>query len=271
MPTVARGPSLDLYYEVRGDASLPPLVLLNGMSQSTANWMTQSRHLSEHYRVINFDARGQGRTPAGDQPLRLDVHVQDVVALLRHLSLERAHLCGFSFGARIALAVAARHPERVDKLVLTSAGAGDSALRRLIVRSWYEVLQRGGVEAMSWCALPHILGEGFLQRHEAQIPGMIRASRQRNSKEGLEALLVAYKDFPEPLEDAARVRAPTLLLSADSDPLVSPQATESLRQALSDAEHTLINGCGHTIPIEEPDRWRTLVHEFLSKGGAEPI
>jgi 3-oxoadipate enol-lactonase len=269
MPSVEVAPGVELHCERRGSG--PALVLLNGMSQSTANWMTQARKLSEDFEVICYDARGQGRSPVGPSPLTLERHVEDLEALLDGLGLSRVRLCGFSFGARLALGFAARRPGRVAGLVLTSAGAGDSALRRLIVGSWLEVLRRGGVEAMSWCALPHILGERFVAKVEGQIAGMIRASVQRNSAAGLEALLEGYRGFPDPLEDAGRVRARALVISADGDPLVSRAGTEALCRRIEGARQVLIEGCGHTIPIEEPERWAALVRDFFRSGDGDPI
>ena len=77
-----------LYFEVRGDTG-PLLVLLNGMSQSTANWATQARHLSERFRVLMYDARGQGRSDLGDPTaLSLSGHVEDLVSLLDHVESE---------------------------------------------------------------------------------------------------------------------------------------------------------------------------------------
>jgi 3-oxoadipate enol-lactonase len=254
----ARG--TDLFYEVKGEG--PPLVLLNGLSQSTVNWMTQSRKLSRAFQVVTYDARGQGQSPPPSGVLDLARHVEDLRDLLDHLGLERAHLCGFSFGARVALGFAARYPSRVDRLVLTSAGAGEAAYRRVIVRSWYEVLRTGGAEAMAWCVIPHILGRRFLEKYERQIPGMVRATLQRNSVEGMLALLEGYRDFPAPTEDARAVRAPTLLLSADEDPLVGPDSVQELLGSIPDARHILIRGCGHTIPIEEPEVWGARVEEF---------
>lgn len=260
MPTADVG-GLEMYYETRGSG--PPLVLLNGMSQSTVNWMTQARRLAEHFTVVTYDARGQGRTSAGTGPLDLHTHVTDLAALLDDLHIGSAHLAGFSFGARLALAFAARVPQRTRRLVLTSSGLGGSALRRTIVRSWIEVLERGGLEAMAWAALPAILGEQFLLDHEAQIPAIIRASAHRNSVDGLTALLEGYQTFPDAEEDASRVRAPTLVISADADPLVPLTSAFALANALGDARHTLIRGCGHTIPIERPDEWRDAALKFL--------
>jgi 3-oxoadipate enol-lactonase len=260
VPTADVG-GLDLYYETRGAG--PPLVLLNGLSQSTVNWMTQARHLSGAFTVITYDARGQGRSPVGPAPIDLDLHVRDLMAVLDELGVGRTHLAGFSYGGRLALAFAARAPHRVGKLVLTSTGDGSSAVRRAIVRSWYEVLKAGGMEAMAWAALPAILGEQFLSDHEDQLPAIIRAAAHRNSVDGLTALLEGHARLEPASEDARRVQAQTLVITSDSDPLVPLTSAFALTSAITNARHSLIPGCGHTIPIERPDLWRDAVQNFL--------
>lgn len=262
MPTMSTTDGRALYYERRGEAG-PVVLLLNGMSQSTANWMSQARHLSERCSVLMYDARGQGRSELGEGSLSLAGHLRDIDALLDHLGVGAVVPCGFSHGARLALAWAATRPERARALVLTSMGDAADPLRRTIVRSWIEVLARGGLEAMAWCAIPDILGREFLGANEAHVEAMVRATLQRNTREGLGALLRAMGDFPDPLSDAGAVRCPTLLLTSDADLLVSPESAARLAAAIPDCRHGRIGRCGHTIPIEQPEAWRAAVEAFL--------
>ncbi|TVR01232.1 MAG: alpha/beta fold hydrolase [Deltaproteobacteria bacterium] len=259
---VANGET-ELWVEERGEG--PALLLLNGLSQSTANWRSQMRALAGDYRVIAYDARGQGRSALGPVPIRLEDQVADLEGLLDALGVERVTLVGFSHGARVALAAASALPERVERLVLTSVGTNDGPHRRLIVRSWREVLVRGGVEAMAWCTLPMIVGEEFARAHRGQVDGIIRATVQRNSPEGLEALLTALEGYPDPTAEARRVRAPVLLLTSDRDPLVPLEDARRLADAFDTVEHVLIRGCGHTLPIEAPEAWREAVVQFLRR------
>ncbi len=259
----AHAPGVRLYFEERGAAHPVTLVLLNGMSQSTANWSTQARHLEAVARVLVYDARGQGRSErAGTRP-GLDDHVADLLALLDARGVGQATLVGFSHGARIALRAAAAAPERVARLVLTSTGSDDDAMRRTIVRSWIEVLERGGLEAMAWATLPTIMGRGWLAANERFLPAIVRATVQRNDAASLGALLGAMAAFGDPLADARRVQCPTLLITSRDDLLVSVDSARSLADALDDAEHVLIEQSGHTIPIEQADAWRAHVLRFL--------
>ncbi len=265
MPTHTLSDGESIYYELHEEGApqgAPVVVLLNGMTQSTMHWRSHARALEARARVLLYDARGQGQSGLGDAPLTLPGHADELVSLLDALQIERAHLVGFSHGARVALAVAAHHPTRVDKLILCSATAQPTALARTILRAWRETLRTGGLEAMSWAALPTILGDAFLQQSEAMIDGIIKASVRRNSVEGVSRLLEAMIQYPSLDDLAKQVRAPTLVLSASEDLLVS-QAGAAALAALCDATHEIIEGSGHTIPIEAPDAFRAHLTRFL--------
>ncbi|MFW5968186.1 MAG: alpha/beta fold hydrolase [Persicimonas sp.] len=255
-----------LYYEPYGFGREGDVVVfLNGMTQSTAHWKSQAKGFAERgFRVLTYGARGQGDSELGDEEITLELHADDLAALLDEVDVDKAHLVGFSHGARVALGAANFHPDRLDRLVLCSATAQSTALARTIVRSWHAVLTNGGLEAMSWSALPTILGNDFLAQNEEILDGIVRAAIQRNNPEGVRALLEALMDFPELDQLAENVDAKTLVVSADEDLLVTADGAEKLADLLG-GEHRLIEGVGHTIPIEAPEAFRDVVIEFLTE------
>ncbi len=264
MPNFTTTDGAKLAYRMTGfDNDGDAVVFLNGMTQSTAHWNSQAKAFAaDGYRVLTYDARGQGHSDVGDQALTLELHAHDLAALVGHLEVDRAHLVGFSHGSRIALAVANHHPSLIERMVLCSATARPTALARTIVRSWYGVLQAGGLEAMSWSALPTILGNDFLEANESILEGIVRASVQRNSLEGVRALLEAMMDYPDLSDLAEHVTAPTLVISADQDLLVTAEGADELAR-LAGGHHRQVDGVGHTIPIEAAEEFRSIVQDFL--------
>ncbi|MFP4599673.1 MAG: alpha/beta fold hydrolase [Persicimonas sp.] len=265
MPHITTQDGTSLHYETRGfDQEGDTVVFLNGMTQSTAHWNSQAKAFAEAgFRVLTYDARGQGESELGDAELTLELHAEDLANLLDELDADSAHLVGFSHGARVALGVASFFADKLDRLVLCSATAEPTALARTVVRSWHEVLVAGGLEAMSWCALPAILGDDFLEQNEHILDGILRAAVQRNSPEGVRALLEAMMEYPDLSELAKKVSAPTLVISADEDLLVTRQGAGKLAE-LAGGRHTEVKGCGHTIPIEKPAEFRATVTRFLN-------
>lgn len=264
MPTITTPDGLTLFYKVDGtDDATPPIIFLNGMTQTTRHWASHVRKLREHRMVITYDARGQGDSDPPRRPPTLSTHVEDLLLLLDILQIQQADLVGFSHGARVALGFATDHPERLRRLILTSATAEPTALSRTIVRSWLEVLKAGGLPALSWTSLTHILGPAFLEQNERLLSNIVRASVERNSVEGVHLLLEGLANFP-PLDDlAGKISAPTLVISSDQDPLVTINGARKLA-LLCQGTHKLIKDCGHTIPIERPQLFRQLVTDFLA-------
>ncbi|MFB6352146.1 MAG: alpha/beta fold hydrolase [Bradymonadaceae bacterium] len=263
MPTYTTDDGIDLYYEYDAPSDEgPTVVFLNGMTQSTKHWERQMRLFGDDYGVVTYDGRGQGQTPLGDGEVTMDRRVADLADLLDHLAIDEPHVCGFSHGARIALGFAADRPDRTDRLVLCSATADPTARARTIVRSWRETLRHGGLEAMSWAAVPAILGNDYLEQNESILEGIVRAAIRRNSEQGVAALLDAMEQYPELGDLADEVVSPTLVLSASEDPLVEADGARLLADRAG-GDHDQITGVGHTIPIEAPEAFHRRVADFL--------
>lgn len=255
---------MTVHHELHGfESGRPVVVFLNGMTQSTAHWRSQARAFAERYAVVTYDARGQGATPVGDEALTLSLHADDLAALFDEVGVDEAHVVGFSHGARVALQFANSHPDRIRRLVLVSATASPDGLARTIVRSWREVLDIGGLEAMAWASLPAILGAEYLDQSERILAGIIKASVERNDAKGVRRLLDAMMEYPDLVDLARGVRADTLVISATEDLLVSRAGASELAE-LCGGEHHVIEGCGHTIPIERPQEFRAVVQQFLA-------
>jgi pimeloyl-ACP methyl ester carboxylesterase len=107
---------LHMYYEVQGEGS--PLVLLHGGVQSIdLSFAGLIPELVGRHRVIGVELQGHGRTADIDRASTSDVLAGDVVALLDHLGIDRAHVLGFSLGAAVTWELAVSHPDRVRSVV----------------------------------------------------------------------------------------------------------------------------------------------------------
>ena len=142
-----------------GPATGPCVVLLGGTAQTIHSLVGHHHALTtEHGRrcLLHFELRGQGRTTS--LPLEqcgLDTHVDDMRQLLdaSHFAVgdnKPVDLVGFSFGGRVALAVAATMPHRVRRLVVTGVPADRGATGRVILKAWSAALRRGDLEGFLW-------------------------------------------------------------------------------------------------------------------------
>ena len=114
-----------LYYETLGTGR--PLILLHGGLGASPMFGPHLSPLAKGHQVITVDLQGHGRTADIDRPLSLELMAGDIAALIKHLKLERPDLMGYSMGGGVALHTAARHPERVGKLVIVSTPIRRSA------------------------------------------------------------------------------------------------------------------------------------------------
>ncbi len=114
-----------IHYVISGLDEAEPVVLIHGFAGNVTDpWSAISPSLEKDYRVIALDCRGHGRSGKPHEPEKYGVEmVRDVVRLLDHLNIKKAHVVGYSMGAVIALNVAARFPERVLSVTLGGSGA----------------------------------------------------------------------------------------------------------------------------------------------------
>ena len=126
MPT-AEVNGVTLYYEETGRGF--PLVFCHEFAGDMRAWEPQVRHFCRRYRVIAWNYRGYppSSVPTADVGYEHDHLIADLLGLLDHLKIAKAHIAGLATGGNLALNFAIRHPERVAGLVAAGAGAGGVA------------------------------------------------------------------------------------------------------------------------------------------------
>src|SRR3989442_3806841 len=110
---------INLYYEIHGTGR--PMVALHGGLGSGEMFEAVMPQLAAHHQVIVVDLQGHGRTADIDRPLDLRLMADDIAALIDHLKLVKPDVVGYSLGGGVALQVAVRHPDKVERLVIVSA------------------------------------------------------------------------------------------------------------------------------------------------------
>ncbi len=255
-----------LYYETIGFESYRPVVVfLNGTLQTTLYWKTIAAKIKPFFRSLLYDARGQGESELGGLPLSLDLHVDDLYALLHHLDVSKAHLVGLSHGAYVAYALAAKYAWIADKMVMCSAGAGSTYRTRLIVKSWKKILEHGGLEAMVWSTIVHVLGEPYLRQNEKILDRMVKTIVRRNKKESLMAHFKAMESYAPISRVLKKIESPLLVLSGDKDPLIRQQGCAVIAKKCG-GRHMVFKGVGHSMGVEAPELFVKTLLQFLSGG-----
>lgn len=260
-----------IVYFDRGAGSA--LVLVHGMFGDHLDWEPVLEPLAARHRVIAVDLPGFGASDKPDREYTADFFLETLDGLLEELGVERAALAGNSFGGILATLYAARHPDRVSRLILVAGGG----LRPFSERERQLYTARFSEQAIA-ALTPALQTEIFAPIFARESPHRERYLAKQHAK-------LARPDFPAYARSVARaVRlaveadlggvlpqlvCPTLLLWGAAD-LVLPvaQAREALGR-LARGELRVLPGCGHVPQLDWPEGFTQVVEAFLAgRGGA---
>lgn len=250
-----------LYYELSGDGD-ETVVLLNGISMSTAAWALQEPALAKHYRVLRYDLRGQLMSGKPEAPAySMPQHAADLALLLDRLQIARAHLVGLSYGGAVAQHFALLHPQRLDRLVLSSTLAWSDPVNSAIADSW-EAAARSGDAALRFdIGLPLTFGAAYLQQQAERI-ALMRDFASRQPWPPL-ARLVAGMRAHDVRDRLPQLQAPTLVLVGEDDRFTPLYHARLLARLIPAAGLQIVPEAGHALPLELPQRFNQLVLDFL--------
>jgi 2-succinyl-6-hydroxy-2,4-cyclohexadiene-1-carboxylate synthase len=265
------GKDVRLSYFVEGDGA--PVTLLHGFTQSGRSWREVIARLGLGFRWIVPDLRGHGETlTRPGAPCSMEACAGDLVMLWDHLGVERTHLAGYSMGGRLALHVAARHPERILSLLTVGAHAGldESARegRRRGDESLAERIEKEGLESFVdyWGSLPLFAG---LERRGPSFVAQVRAQRLENHVAGLACSLRGMgAGVMEPVwEELANVKVPCTFVAGQLD----HGYVASARRLAASVPHgrvEIVQRAGHSVQQERPDAFARVLAAHLATGSA---
>jgi pimeloyl-ACP methyl ester carboxylesterase len=255
-----------LTHRVEGEG--PPVVLLNGGMMTFPAWEAIAARLRPSYRVLRFDFRGQLLSP-GTAPADLAGHARDVAALLDHLGWEAAHLVGTSFGALVALELAAQEPGRALSLVaITAMDRETPEFRRdsEAMRAVLATIREGGERGSFYDRLIEGVYSASYRRSEAAILAARKvqvAQLPAAWYEGVDQLLAALEGF-DFTDRLSAIRGPALAILAADDRVMEEGRARALAHALG-ASIRVHPTSGHVLVAEDPDWLAGEVLAFLDQ------
>jgi 3-oxoadipate enol-lactonase len=244
-----------------GPRGAPTVVLANPLGSTSSIWDPMIETLSRDHRVVRFDLRGHGCSPAVSGPYDIADLGGDIVGLLDEVGTTRTSLCGISIGGLGSMWVAANAPERVDRLILccTAARQGTPA-------GWTEreaLVRRAGMDAVAEGVSGRWVTTTWAAEHPAEmlrLRDMVAATDPTAYAEWCGAL--GRGDLGREL---AGIVAPTLVIGGADDPAVLPAELRALVDAISGARLAIIADAAHNPPLEQPDAMSGLILDHLDK------
>ncbi len=250
----------------------PPLVLLHGFGESTHSYAPVLPELAKSFSVVAIDFNGFGFTerPEDRQSYTLAGQERLVLGVLDHLGLERVRLAGHSYGGGVALFLAARHPERIERLLLidNTLPLYASQRRNPLFRWRWVAAFATRTFALTDRRIHKSLEESYFDDSRVS-PALVRSYAERLRIEGAaDAFLGLVGPSNEaPFEvDLASIAMPTLVVWGAEDELIPMAAAREGSRRMPLGEFVALPDCGHT-PMEEcPEAFLGAVLPFLQSG-----
>ncbi len=239
--------AVEVSYTEEGPADAPVVVLSNSLGATRGMWDPQVPALAERYRVVTYDARGHGESPAPEGPYALDDLVDDVLALLDRLGVRRAHVAGLSLGGMTAMRLAAREPARVDRLVALATSAKPDP-QGFLDRA--AAARAGGTAPLAPTVVSRWLTPGYAAEHPdlvARLEAMVAGADDEGY--ALCCEVVAAVDLRE---DLGRITAPTLVVSGAEDPALPPPHQQAIADGIAGSALVSVSPGAHLPNLEQP-------------------
>jgi 3-oxoadipate enol-lactonase len=246
--------------QIDGPEGAPWLVLSNSLACNLSMWDPQVVELKGSFRILRYDQRGHGATeaPAGRYPF--DLLIDDAVALMAALAIPRAHFAGLSMGGATALALAERHGDRFDRIIVCDSSCASTPAT---AQQWEErivIAREKGIEALVEPTIARWFPPETVAAnppHLDRVRAMIR-STPVNGFIGCAAAL-ANHDFRS---QVATVTRPVLFMVGEKDG-TTPAAMRQMHETLRGSGFVELAGAGHISNLDRPDAFTRAVREFL--------
>ena len=239
----------------------PVLLLANAIGTSWDMWDAQLPMLEPHFRVIRFDHRGQGRSPLPVRRgrYRMEELGYDVLAMLDDLGVSSANFAGMSLGGMVGLWLAARVPDRVERLALLCTSARLEPASTWQTRA--NAVRRGGLPELA----PLIVERWFTPAFAARRPEVVTRFTSMlvaSPPEGYASCCEAIAEF-DGTADLPWVVAPTLVVAGGGDLAIPVEHSQRIADGIAGARLAIVPDAAHLANVEQPDAIGALLLEHF--------
>ncbi len=257
-----------IWYQCQGSGA--PLLHIHGSAFGHRNFEKLTPLVAQYAQVIDFDLPGYGESRSATQADGIPAMAEMIFEFIRTLGLSKINVHGTSFGAMLAVTLAVRHPELIDRLVLSCFLARQDLAARMMRATWKRAARDSGMRAVADLTSVAGFARSFYERADAE--EQLQAVREAFAQTTPEVFISST----EALEQAdlgpvfASVTSPTLLLGGEEDtmtpihPAPSGVGFSIIRDLLPHCQLEILPDCGHYLIMEQPAAAAALIEQFLS-------
>ncbi len=251
-----------------GDPAAPVLVFLHGSGGHAEAYIRNLEAHAEHFSTYSIDMLGHGYTDKPGHPLEIAHYMNHLAAVLDTLGVDKAHISGESLGGWVASRFAVDHADRVDRLVLNTAGgsqADPEVMKRIVT------LSMAAAENPTWETVQARIT--WLMADKTKDYDDTVASRQRVYRQpGFAAAMRDIMALQDPgirarnllkARDYGAIAAPTLVVWTSDDPTADVAEGRRIASMIPGARFEVMAGCGHWPQYEDPKTFDRLHLDFL--------
>lgn len=254
------------FNEVSPDDPEGTILLLTGLGAKRYGWHHQLDEFGRSFRTIALDHRDISDSDPVNEPYTIADLADDAAAALRELGAQKTNVIGISLGGFVSLQFALRHPDLLDKLVLVSTSAGGQTHVQpapemlAMLTSSRENVEVGELSRRTYSS---ITAPGFAESHPEEIEHVVEIARYRPVSGASYSRQLQAALTHDAAQRLAEIKAPTLVIHGDKDPLVPPANGEYLAQHIPGAKLIMYHNVGHIPIIECPEQFNRDVLAFL--------
>jgi len=246
------------WYRVDGQSGKPCLLFSNSLGTDLRMWDLQADAFAERFQIIRYDTRGHGRSTAPQGPYSLAQLGGDVIELLDHLDVQRAHFCGISMGGAIGQWLGAHAEDRIGRLAIANTAARIGSADGWKTRAANVRLY--GLGGIASGAPERWFTPAFAAREAILVSGLVDAMAS-GSAEGYAACCDALAAADQ-RDDVRRIALPTLVIAGEADPVTTVTDALFLYERIPGAQLSVLPA-SHISNIEAASAFNDALSSFL--------
>lgn len=253
---------MKLHFRTLGSGQ--PLIIMHGVFGSSDNWQTLGKVFSEHFKVYLLDLRNHGNSPHSDE-FNYDVMVQDVVELMDDEHLHAAHILGHSMGGKVAMHLATKHPDRVNRLIVVDIAPKYYPPHHEQIFAGFHSIDLANLESRKQAddQMAQVISNFGVRQFILK-----NLDRKKDGRFGwklnLSAIENAIEKVGEGVEGSVSFSGTSLFIAGGNSNYIINDDHELIRSHFPNSEVAVVPGAGHWVHAERPQELGEMIIKFLS-------